>query len=223
MSKYQIPPYFGHHSCAQGYARAVAMGHVTAVRVLGLASLLPGAASHGAVVYPPPRNAIDHGQMPWGGPVPRKPPGVESATGWCPVWSEREGKVTGQNGQSCFWFSNGCAIGCERCDGSSRGPLPSSRDPHWRGCGQRVAGGTSTSPLIKCNLCPEANATATICDPKLRTINSQAVCGGADDYYYYSPWRAPYAAGRLQRATTCGVAFPLHGISLCARPAAQYP
>ena len=57
----------------------------------------------------------------------------------------------------------------------------------------------------------------------LHGVSQGTVCGGADDYYYYSPWRAPYAAGRLQRATTCGVAFPLHGISLCARPAAQYP
>merc|ERR1712048_177582 len=29
-------------------------------------------------------------------------------------------KLSGQNGQSCFWFSNGCSIGCETCDGTSR-------------------------------------------------------------------------------------------------------
>ena len=29
--------------------------------------------------------------------------------------------LTGANGQSCFWFSNGCAIGCKACDGSTRG------------------------------------------------------------------------------------------------------
>ena len=35
---------------------------------------------------------------------------------------------------------------------------------------------------------------ATICDPKLRTYNTNATCGGPDDYYYYSPWRAPGSA-----------------------------
>ena len=41
-----------------------------------------GADSHGAVVYPPPRNAIDaNDTLPWSGPVPRTPPGVESGTG----------------------------------------------------------------------------------------------------------------------------------------------
>ena len=33
--------------------------------------------------------------------------------------------ISGSNGQACFWFSNGCAIGCDECDGSTRGPIPS--------------------------------------------------------------------------------------------------
>ena len=24
-----------------------------------------------------------------------------------------EGELTGSNGQACFWFSNGCSIGCQ--------------------------------------------------------------------------------------------------------------
>lgn len=88
-------------------------------------------------------------------------------------------------------FSNGCALGCDACDGTSRGPLPGKRNGStWRGCSKRDASGEW---MATCNLCPEAHAKATICDPKLRTINSDAPCGGSTDYYYYSPWRAPYA------------------------------
>jgi hypothetical protein len=88
-------------------------------------------------------------------------------------------------------FSNGCALGCDHCDGTSRGPLPGRNSSHWRGCSKQDDSGNW---LAKCNLCPEANASATICAPHLRTINSQAPCGGPTDLYYYSPWRAPGAA-----------------------------
>ena len=40
----------------------------------------------------------------------------------------------------------------------------------------------------------EATTKATICDPELRTVNTQAECGSAADIYYYSPWRAPGSA-----------------------------
>ena len=29
----------------------------------------------------------------------------------------------------------------------------------------------------------------TMCDPKLRTINTNAVCGAPDDFWHYTPWR----------------------------------
>ena len=35
------------------------------------------------------------------------------------------------------------------------------------------------------------------------TININATCGGEDDWYYYSPWRAPGAAPVMD---SCGVA-----------------
>jgi hypothetical protein len=41
----------------------------------------------------------------------------------------------------------------------------------------------------------------TICDPKLRTVNTQAECHSPEDIYSQSPWRAP---GRnLPRTTQC--------------------
>ena len=47
--------------------------------------LLPTVLGHGAVVIPPPRNAVDKDLLPWSGVVPAVPPNVESRTGWCPV------------------------------------------------------------------------------------------------------------------------------------------
>lgn len=68
---------------------------------LGLLALLSGAAAHGSMVIPPPRNAVDKDLAPWNGDVPRHPPSVESKTGWCPV-PDKDGKPSGQNGQACF-------------------------------------------------------------------------------------------------------------------------
>jgi hypothetical protein len=218
-----------------------------------LLTLAATADAHGALVSPPPRNAIDRVLAPWNGPVPAKTPTVESKTGWCPV-PDKDGKPSGQNGQACFctpspltppplcqlpaapsnklagapcWplcqcqcqcqcqlhpqqlarpradlrtpacppacagFSNGCAIGCKTCDGFSRGPIPWGSfkgNPYWD---------------RKFNLCPVGAAnstqvagkpTATICDPGLRTLNVNTSCGANDDWYYYSPWRAPGSA-----------------------------
>jgi hypothetical protein len=159
----------------------------TAMRLGAALALVGSAAGHGAVVRPTPRNAVDKDLAPWNGPVPctsaGKCPSVETATGWCPV-PGADGKVSGQNGQSCFWFSNGCAIGCKTCDGSSRGPIPwgsFAKDPFWS---------------RKFNLCPVGAAnstqkagvpTATLCDPAKRTVNTAAKCGAPDDWYYYSP------------------------------------
>lgn len=169
------------------------------MRLAVLLSLAASADAHGALVSPPPRNAVDKDLAPWNGPVPSHPPSVESATGWCPV-PDKNGRPSGQNGQACFWFSNGCAIGCKECDGGSRGPIPWGRfkgDPFWD---------------RKFNLCPigaanstqkAGTATATICDPKLRTVNTAVACGAKDDWYYYSPWRAPGAAPVFD---SCGMA-----------------
>ena len=41
----------------------------------------------------------------------------------CPI--AHGGNLSGTNGQSCYWFSNGCTMDCATCDGASRGPIPS--------------------------------------------------------------------------------------------------
>ena len=35
---------------------------------------------------------------------------------------------------------------------------------------------------------------ATVCDPRLRTLNTEAECGGPADFWYYAPWQYPGAA-----------------------------
>jgi len=159
-------------------------------------------AAHGAVTYPPPRNGVDRDTAPWNGPVPMNPPDVDKPPAWCPVTS-KEGKLSGQNAQACFWFSNGCAVGCPKCDGSSRGPIPG------------VGNGSATSPPTGIGrnkvgpngvVCQPEEATGdkpTMCDPLHRSINTGAECGGPLDWYYFSPWRAP---GLAPVFDPCGVA-----------------
>ena len=72
---------------------------------------------HGAVVRPPPRNAVDKDLAPWSGPVVKGTPSVESKTGLCPSVDEN-GNLTYANGQSCF---------CERP--STLLPCPSPPTP----------------------------------------------------------------------------------------------
>merc|ERR1711988_1161899 len=141
-------------------------------------------SGHGAVVFPPPRNNIDHQESPWSDGVPQPVPAVSDPRNgfWCPVPGPLfDGTLTGHNGQACFWFSNGCSIGCPECDGTTRGPSIHSN---------------------KTDICGK-NYKATVCDPKLRTVNTGAECGSEKDSYYYSPWRAPGSAPVLD---SCGVA-----------------
>eukprot|EP01048_Picozoa_sp_COSAG05_P018782 COSAG05_NODE_2813_length_2611_cov_1.736863_2_plen_223_part_00 len=203
--------------------------------VLPLLSALPALVlGHGAVVYPPPRQAVDKDLLPWNGKVPRTFPDVESKTGWCPVPGSADGKPSGQNGQgrfelscllvqllmvprwyflfravlplpllplllrlrllrtresACFWFSNGCAVGCDACDGSSRGPIPGqgarNETTPPTGIGRNKVGPNGV-------VCGVSNGVKpTMCDPNHRTVNIMAECGGPDDWYFYSPWRAP--------------------------------
>jgi hypothetical protein len=167
------------------------------------------------------------------GAVPSNPPSVESMTGWCPV-PDRNGKVSGQNGQSCFWFSNGwcvpagvrvcpslprvcwaladthgscSAVGCDTCDGNSRGPIPNCGNDPTKPCpAQKTPTGTGRNkvgPGVACKGAQKSTAKPTMCDPRLRTVNTAATCGGDDDWYYYSPWRAPGAAPVFD---SCGMA-----------------
>eukprot|EP00908_Phaeocystis_cordata_P005334 Transcript_15812.p2 GENE.Transcript_15812~~Transcript_15812.p2 ORF type:complete len:240 (-),score=76.31 Transcript_15812:614-1333(-) len=60
--------------------------------------------------------------------------------------------------------------------------------------------------------CAQPQGKPTICDPRLRTTNSQAECGSPLDYLYYSPWRAPGAAPVLDPCGSAGGRFAGQGL-----------
>ena len=177
-------------------------------------------AGHGSVVLPRPRNTIDATLLPWShgfdhpNPTPR--PGLPGA---CPIAnrsSTRGVGLSGALGQACFFFSNGCSIGCPRCDGVTRGPIPCS---HVHGSSRSNCSGmrplghdTCQRKMDVCGL----NVSATICDRSLRTLNIDAPCGSETDWYYYSPWRRPGSAPVMD---ACGLAG---GASQQAGYGAQY-
>lgn len=141
---------------------------------------------------------------------------------WCPFPSasakdsDPGRNLTGSNGQACFWFSNGCAIGCEKCDGSTRGPIPGFM-PNGTGFDQHLApipghidSGTKRN-VSKEPVCGPDAMPATICDPKQRSVNTGAECGSPEDFYYYSPWRAPGYAPVIDSCGTAGGRVPGQG------------
>ena len=175
------------------------------LRVAALAATATLVASHGAVVKPPPRNAVDKDLHPWNGPV-TSTPSVESMTGFCPS-VDANGTLTYANGQSCFWFSNGCAVGCDTCDGNSRGPIPNCGDDPKKPCPASAhptgTGRNKVGPGVACKGPQKSVHKPTLCDPAKRSVNTAAECGGPEDWYFYSPWRAPGAAPVFD---SCGMA-----------------
>jgi len=161
----------------------VAMKALLVGCLLVFACLLREANSHGAVVWPKPRNSLEGNIEPWSGAVPDPVPAVSNPNEgyWCPTGQLETGGLSGENGQACYWFSNGCSIGCPKCDGKTRGPS------------------IHTDKMDTCGL----NFTATVCDPSKRTVNTGAKCGSPEDKYYFSPWRAP---GSSPVFDACGIA-----------------
>ena len=63
--------------------------------------------------------------FPWNESVPEKVPFMF----WCASPdgdSSDPRKVSGKDGQACFWFNNGCDISCEECDGYNKIIHPTS-------------------------------------------------------------------------------------------------
>ena len=136
-----------------------------------LPALLASAEAHASLVEPPPRNAVDRDLAPWNGPAPNVSSWDHQVdTPICPI-SSGDGTMDGlslRNGQACYFFSHGCTIHCDKCDGKTA--------RFGSTCGN------------------EKSAKATICDPRLRTLNRKAACGSPEDRYYYSPWYAYFCS-----------------------------
>lgn len=144
-------------------------------------------AAHGAVTQPPPRNRVDSDDL-----AAQANATYTFNNQSCPL---PDGKDTTSpvNGQACYWcdamssqqpvapltcervrtgrFTNGASIGCPP-DAITRGPIPSVP------CDSNV---THTDGMCakKMDTCGRG-FEATICDPKLRTVNTQAPCGSPE-------------------------------------------
>jgi hypothetical protein len=204
------------------------------VRCYLLLLLAATVAGHGAVTIPKPRQAIDGTIAPWNGSVPDPVP--FTAPNWCAIPSAASTDprhLAGTNGQACFWFNNGCDIGCDKCDGDTgqkipccntkflfkgNGTIPSWADPEktivvdpkWQARFSREANGSVLidGKYVRPNSVKFPNRKPTICDPKLRTINTNAECGSPEDFWYYTPWRYPGIAPVIDSCGTAGGRLP---------------
>jgi len=202
-------------------------------------------AGHAAMTHPTPRNALDGTLSPWTNwsyPCDARHKGEMCAITFCEDGKNCQGScaksahipgqedaLTARNGQSCYWFSNGCTVGCDACDGTTNHVGHGSQQFLYKGMNQSAviankitipdpfnppAGDMVLDPKSKPALlikpgCDKPNgAKATICASSLRTANTQAKCGSDDDFYYYSPWRAPGSAPVIDACGSAGGRFP---------------
>lgn len=153
---------------------------LTAAALLALPLL---ASAHSNVIIPKPRNAIDAGTDPRFGndTFPKK-----DGTGVCHYGDScgcfcHNGTSPCAIGQTCFWFSQGCTIGCPSC--------------------------TGVNARAQVDVCGNG-MKAVICDERLRTYNTKAPCNGAADTYKHNPWRAPGTAPVFDPCGKAGGGYP---------------
>jgi len=142
------------------------------LRACSFLSLVIAASAHSSLIYPKPRNAIDSLLPEWsGGKAPYRWEVVND-----PPWADypcacKNGTHACESAQTCLWFSVGCTIGCETCDGGSKG-------------------GSNPNKMDRCG----SGKKATNNDPAFRTINRHAEAFSEDDWTRFNPWRAPGSA-----------------------------
>jgi len=188
---------------------------------------------HGALSFPRPRNALDGSVPPWSN---WSYPGdrihfcydSKNCAGACPIsaHSGTKGELNASNGMACYWFSNGCTVGCAECDGTQNHVGHGAQRFLYRGMnsstlrrknitvdaftplpGEMVLDRRTLDRVTVAPNCKEPSSRPTMCDPRLRTMNTQAECGSKEDIYYWSPWRSPGAAPIID---ACGIAGGRH-------------
>ena len=96
------------------------------LRTAALAALVDACAAHAGLMVPEPRNSNDRFLPDFGyatecncgnGLYKVSPPPSGPQKGAC-----EQGIRTTGGGQSCWWWSQGCSIGCERCATELIGP-----------------------------------------------------------------------------------------------------
>jgi len=132
-------------------------------------------SGHASLIMPPSRNGVDSELEPWHDQKDFP------ETGWIEPYScqcTNGSEPFCNSGQGCFWFSQGCTIGCLQCDGLG------ARIPNW-------------------DHCPDRSIEPTVNDPRYRSLNQNATPGSPQDIFKFNPWRAP---GRAPVFDACGKA-----------------
>ena len=128
----------------------------------GVATLLMGcpesASGHGAVVSPLTRNAAD--RWPLG-------PNLCLCANTTPGSASTHSAAGCANGQACYWYQQGCFIGCKSCDHVS---------------------GRVQEDICKSGKKPTNN------NPETCTVNRRNIGHPTLDIYRHNPWRAPGSA-----------------------------
>jgi len=199
--------------------------------------------AHGAMSFPKPRQSLDGALEPWASwsyPCDAKHQGAmceitfcttgENCQGSCAITSKNgaANSLNASNGQSCYWFSNGCTVGCDKCDGTHNHVGHGGQQFLYRGMNQSEVRAQqvvipdpftpppgvmvldpSSKPMLNIRPgCDRPNGQqATICASSLRTVNTQAECGSEEDFYFYSPWRRPGAAPVIDACGSAGGRF----------------
>jgi len=131
---------------------------------------------HGSMIMPLSRNSIDaeteewsHGKHPMTGTIEPYNCACTNGTSEC------------DNGQSCFWFSNGCTPGCKACDGNG------NRYPNFDHCPNEIKDLKPSDLLLK----------------EYWTGDPTWPEGTSYDIFKFNPWRAP---GKAPVFDPCGMA-----------------
>ena len=130
--------------------------HVSALLCMTVGTLVARVAGHGTLVSPLPRNAVDR-VLPYEQRTPTHP---------CSCANASEPGAPCDIGQSCYWYSQGCFIGCPSCDSVS-----GRRQVDLCGLGWKA-----TLPV------------------EFRTVNIDSVPDSDQDIYKHNPWRSPGTA-----------------------------
>mmetsp|Transcript_20223 Transcript_20223/g.56068 ORF Transcript_20223/g.56068 Transcript_20223/m.56068 type:complete len:414 (-) Transcript_20223:94-1335(-) len=161
-------------------------------------SFIALAAGHGALYIPKPRNAMDSSLPEFaGGRAPRNPctctngnGGPRGGADGCDMGIRGDG-----DGQACYWWSQGCSIGCGKCATESSSPTPCHGNaPHTDKLGFRKS---------YCN-----SSQKPTLPRHAWTLNMGAAEGSEEDSYRFNPWRAP---GTAPIVDPCGQAGGEYG------------
>jgi hypothetical protein len=156
---------------------------------------VPFVSGHGSLVRPASRNALLDRSLPAfaGGRAPAVSCNCGDARAGC-----REGSRAPGGGQSCFWFSQGCFIGCRLCTGTDRqgDGMPLNVSANGADC-SGARGGLSDQPA--------GFSESPTLPKRLWTMNLAAVEDSPQDIYRFHPFRAPGSGAHLCHYSACNL------------------